>query len=70
MNLMYGEIMRMFQEDGLWMGTICVRGAMKDVALPLIEKAQVGDVVLLCDGVAISKVQEEVGSCVWRFPVK
>ncbi len=59
MNLVYGEIVDAFTEDGVRMGKIRIGGAMKNVTLELIEHAQRGDMVLLCDGVAISKVQEE-----------
>jgi hydrogenase maturation factor len=59
MNLVYGEIVDVFLEDGVRMGKIRVGGAMKKVALELIDDVQPGDVVLVCDGVAISKVQEE-----------
>jgi hydrogenase maturation factor len=59
MNLIYAEIVDVFAESGMRMGKIRIGGAMKNVALELITNAQRGDVVLLCDGVAISKVHEE-----------
>jgi hydrogenase maturation factor len=58
-NLIYAEIVDVFAESGMRMGKIRIGGAMKNVALELITNVQRGDVVLLCDGVAISKVQEE-----------
>lgn len=59
MNLVYGEIVDVFTEEGVRMGKIRTGGAMKRAALELITDARPGDVVLLCDGVALSKVQEE-----------
>jgi hydrogenase maturation factor len=59
MNLIYGEVIRVFEEAGLRMGKIRIGGAMKDVALELVENPAKGDVVLLCDGIAISKMREE-----------
>ena len=58
MNLLYGEVVEVIREDGMRMGKIRVGGAIKRVALELIEDAAPGDCVLLCDGVAISKVVE------------
>jgi hydrogenase maturation factor len=56
MNLLYGEIVEIFLEDGMRMGRIRVGGAMKNVLLDLTE-ARCGDIVLLCDGVAINRVE-------------
>ena len=73
MNLVYGEIIEVFlggrharREDA---------GARSDQKIPLglLTDAVRGDRVLICDGVAISKVAapERNGGeiCVWRFPV-
>jgi hydrogenase maturation factor len=59
MNLVYGEIVDVFTEAGVRMGRIRIGGALKAVALELVADAGPGDIVLLCDGVALSKVQEE-----------
>ena len=58
MNLVYGEIVDLGMIDGMRHGTVRVGGAMKKIALDLIEDAQCGDIVLLCDGVAIAKANE------------
>ena len=56
MNLLYGEVMEVFPAaDGL-MGKIKVRGATKKIPLGLLTDVARGDRVLICDGVAISKV--------------
>lgn len=58
MNLVYAEVVELFSENGLQMGRVCVSGALKKVPLELLTGVQCGDKVLLCDGVAISKVAE------------
>jgi len=40
------------------MGRVRVGGALKKVPLDLLTDAECGDTVLLCDGAAISKVEE------------
>jgi hydrogenase maturation factor len=57
MNLLYGRIVDVFAEDGMLAGKILVRGAIKKVSLDLLVEPQIGDRVLVCDGVAISKVE-------------
>jgi len=57
MNLLYGRIVEVFAEDGTLAGKILVRGAIKKVSLDLLVEPQIGDRVLVCDGVAISKVE-------------
>lgn len=59
MKLLYGEIVEVFEEQGMHMGRIRVGGALKNIALDVVADAAVGDVVLVCDGMAISKVKEE-----------
>jgi hydrogenase maturation factor len=56
MNLLYGEIVEVFSEEGLPFGTIRIHGATKKIPLGLLTDARQGDRVLICDGVAISKV--------------
>ena len=58
MNLVYGEITEVFSEDGVPMGKVRVHGATRKIALGLLTDAAQGDRVLICDGVAISKVEE------------
>jgi hydrogenase maturation factor len=57
MNLLYGQIVEMFPEDGILAGKVRVGGALKKVFLELLVEPQIGDRVLICDGVAISKVE-------------
>jgi HupF/HypC family len=59
MNLLYGQIVEIASEDGMRLGKIRVAGAFKKVSLELLGEAQIGDRVLVCDGIAISK-QEPV----------
>lgn len=58
MNLIYGEIIEIFEENGMKLGRIRVASAMQKVPLNLLTNIHCGDRVLLCDGVAISKVEE------------
>ena len=58
MNLFYGEILEVSTEDGLLMGKIRVHGATRKIPLGLLTNAVRGDRVLICDGVAIGKVEE------------
>ena len=58
MNLFYGEILEVSTEDGLLVGKIRVHGATRKIPLGLLTDAVRGDRVLICDGVAISKVEE------------
>jgi hydrogenase maturation factor len=57
MNLVYGEIVDLGDEDGMQVGSIRVSGALKKVPLDLIADARRGDKVLLCDGVAIARAR-------------
>jgi len=60
MNLLYGQIVEIASEEGMRMGKIRVAAAFKKVSLELLGEAQIGDRVLVCDGIALSK--EESGS--------
>jgi hydrogenase maturation factor len=60
MNLLYGEILEIWVENGMRFGRIRVDGAIKKVALDLLTESRCGDMVLLVDGVAISKVDPDV----------
>ena len=57
MNLVYAQIVEIFAEDEMRMGRIRVGRAIKKVPLDLLTDVSCGDTVLLCDGVAISKVR-------------
>lgn len=56
MNLIYAEMIKVFFENGMRFGKIRIGGAMKNVSLELVTNATPGDTVLMCDGVALSKV--------------
>lgn len=58
MNLVYGEVIEVFSEEGVAVGKVRVHGAARKIALGLLTDAARGDRVLICDGVAISKVEE------------
>jgi hypothetical protein len=57
MNLIYGQIVEIASEDGMRVGRIRVAGAFKKVSLELLGETQIGDRVLVCDGIALSKDQ-------------
>jgi hydrogenase maturation factor len=59
MNLIYGEIVALSLEDEMRVGKIRVGGAIKNVLLDLVTTPEIGDSVLLCDGVAIAKVDKK-----------
>ncbi len=58
MNLWFGEIITIYSENGLCFGKVRVRGAVKVVSLDLITNATLGEMVLVCDGVAINRVDD------------
>lgn len=58
MNLIYGEVVEVLTEDGMKFGKVRVGGAIKKIPLELLTDVARGDRVLICDGVAISKVDE------------
>ena len=58
MNLLYGKLLEITSEDGIRYGKILVGGAKKKVPLELLTDAACGDNLLICDGVAISRVAE------------
>ncbi len=57
MNLVYGEVVDILTEDGMRYGNVRVAGALKKVPLELLTDVVCGDKVLMCDGVAISRVR-------------
>ena len=58
MNLIYAEIVEVLSGPEPRLGKIRVSGAVQIVSLDLLTDPLPGDRVLLCDGVAIGKVQE------------
>ncbi len=56
MNLLYGELIEVFSEDGMRFGKVRVTGAIQKVPLELLTDVEPGDTILVCDGVGISKV--------------
>lgn len=56
MNLLYGEVVGIFEEEGVLVGWIRVSGALKKIPFGLLTNVAPGDRVLICDGMAISKV--------------
>ena len=59
MNLHYAQVVEMFSMDGVRMGKVRTGGAIRTISLALVPDAQRGDQVLLCDGMAISRVDSE-----------
>jgi len=58
-NLLYSRIVEIFPEDGMLAGKIRVGGAIKKVSLDLLIEPRIGDRVLICDGVAIGKMEAQ-----------
>jgi len=56
MNLFHGEIVDLCSEDGMPLGRVLVGGAVKKLSLVLVADARPGETVLVCDGIALSKV--------------
>ena len=59
MNLIYGEVVGLNEHDPMKMARIKIAGAIKEVSIGLLTGVRIGDRVLLCDGVAIARVDEE-----------
>ena len=60
MNLVYGEIVELCPEDTLLMGKVRVGEALKKVSLDLLTDPEPGDKVLLCEGIALGKVDQSI----------
>ena len=60
MNLLYGNIVEVFPgpESDSRLGKIRVGGANKIISLDLLTDPRPGDKVLVCEGVALGKVDE------------
>lgn len=59
MHFVTGEVVEIYEENGLQMGKVRLGGALTRVALHLLPDVQVGDVVLTHVGVALSKIQPD-----------
>jgi hydrogenase maturation factor len=57
MNLVYGKIIDVFSEEGLPAARVRVGAALKRISTALIVGPTPGETVLVCDGVAIGKVE-------------
>ena len=57
MNLIYAEIVEVFREDTLLMGKVRIGGALKNISLDLLTDPQPGDNILMCEGVALARVE-------------
>ncbi len=58
MSLVSGAILEIYVEEGITMAKVNVKGAFIRVPVLLLPQANVGDVVLIDSGVAISRVEE------------
>jgi len=58
MNLVYGEIVDVFPGPEPVLGKIRVNGAIRKISLDLLTNPSPGDKVLICEGVALAKVDE------------
>lgn len=58
MNLAYGEIVEILFVDEPQTAKVRVAGALKIISIGLLTDPRPGDKVLLCDGVAIGKVDQ------------
>jgi hydrogenase maturation factor len=56
-NLVIGEVISVFTEEGMRRGKVRVGGAIRDASLDLLADAAEGSHVFLCDGVALSEVE-------------
>ena len=57
MNLIYADLTEVFSNEGMRMGKICIGGALKNVTLDLLPDAECGDRLLVCEGIAIARVE-------------
>ena len=64
MNLIYGEVVGLNKRDSMKMARIKIAGAIKEVSIGLLTGVRIGDRVLLCDGVAIARVDEQTSDYV------
>ena len=62
MNLVYGQVVEILDEDEMRTARVRVAGAIRQVPLELLADVQCGDKVLICDGVAIGRVSDDVSA--------
>ncbi len=58
MNLIYGEVVEILTENEMKFGKVRVGRAFQTVPLDLLVNVACGDSVLVCDGVAVGKVEK------------
>jgi hydrogenase maturation factor len=58
MNLLYGDIVEVCEQQGMRCGKVRIGGACKLISLDLLTDPRPGDTVLLCEGVALNKVEK------------
>jgi hydrogenase maturation factor len=57
-NLLYGNIVEVFPGPESLLGKVRVSGASQIISLDLLTDPAPGDKVLVCEGVALAKVDE------------
>jgi hydrogenase maturation factor len=57
-NLIYGKIAEILPERGQRLGKVRVGGATKIISLDLLTDPEPGDKILVCKGIALSKVDD------------
>jgi hydrogenase maturation factor len=67
-NLCFGEIITTYSENGLRFGRVRVGGAIKAVSLDFVKDAAIGERVLVCDGVALNRVDETIQPAIFEQP--
>ena len=56
MNLLYGTIVDLTADEGVLQGRVRVGGALKKVTLELLTDPAPGDTVLVCEGIALARL--------------
>jgi len=59
MNIITGEIVEIYLDNGIRMAKVRVGGAYMRVLLTFLPEVRVGDQILIESGVAISKIERE-----------
>jgi hydrogenase maturation factor len=58
MNLMYGDIVEVLPGGSSLRGKVRIGGVLREIWLDLLADPAPGDKVLVCEGVALGKVEE------------
>jgi len=58
MNLLTGEVVELYQADGMPMAKVRIEGAFVRVPTMLVPEVTIGDRVLIESGVAVSIIQD------------